>query len=951
MPPRVFAFDLLLENVRELSEKTNIHAVDFKLLDFPTVSVLLKPARKTRKKSTRKVGGDADTIKSHQPKSSGKSYCKGKSVVFEMDPEELFRELKRIPLKISVRRADMPESNSAEVSNDPLKLGVTVKDGGLIDLSKMAASMEALVASEQQLPGSQTKSQYTSWRRYHSRDMIVMNESVGESIRLCVKYGLVCIGDNGDYGCGCRSGGGDRGVQKRVCQEKSRQKEEDDIVGSEEKKVVGNDEIGQQLSEKEVNLQCQPQEKRMLLSLSPPSLSDCKPQPSSHSDVASCSKDGDRVSADQSHTTERISISPSINANTRPTGRVIHGEVLPHTALSTEVTSVDGVDHSVKESQMYIPNSVCPPPLYYHSRQEDKNETIHSWQASERHCATQSDSIGHNVQQDYVDWSLIAQYDQTNCPITTHLKTQEPNPTDITPPLTIHGTTTPLKCLPLLSALVEELVHIASDRAASKEKIETTSTVSQTENLTVAETRIYPAKIRRVRKTTIAGGCGGRFVRECCVVKKPAKKLVPSNKSVLYPPDIPHKQKQYLSLKLGRKAVSFNRVAPPQAKQAEVIVKKQKVSKSVQVEKKRKRTGKVSTAGGNLDRADDTKRPHFVKKLEVFIPTQSPATTLSPSSTSDDQNSLTSSTTATVHRNMNKISVETQTEEERGGLDFVPPPESVIENSVQTLDRELVDELHNETDETSSESHNGMQIIPSKDPTFSNSASNSVSTPLLPQFTPNPSNSIALSHTVIEPEESSHAPGAALSVSSHGTSTPPPVHRKTLQARRADTQSQGDGELRLSKEKFASTSDVRSHLPESPLLRSMAMKGSLTSLHGTNLHPADSIIPENTLQQNTNREDSVMYDSFMSTEMLASATGAKSILPQHCREGVVYLATSQGSLISEPCRQGPSNEEERKGGLIEGEEAAEQDIESGDYSDDFESRTTECTCSTSSSTD
>ena len=1210
---RVFAFDFVVENVRELTEKGHVCAVDFKLLDFPTVSVSLREAGQTDENSTEQISKSKSRRKPVR--------IKGKSVVFEMDPAELFRELKRTPLKVRLRRADTSELNCSE--------DATTSGGeGFLDLSK---TVEALVRA---LPGSENK-----LCKYRGRATVVLS---GGSVtgpttlaRLRVRYGLVCSGDAEDDGVQDRGEGsatpnkmsqqcevsereveGDRVVEHRVTRKEpdtqrevkgdgvighrvrrkdtqrevkgdgvighrvrrkdtqrevkgdgvighrvrrkdtqrevkgdgvighrvrrkdtqrevkgdgvighrvrrkdtqrevkgdgvighrvrrkdtqrevkgdgvighrvrrkdtqrevkgdgvighrvrrkdtqrevkgdgvighrvrrkdtqrevkgdgvighrvrrkdtQREVKGDGVIGHRvrrkdtQREVKGDSVIGHRVTTGEEELDAQPDRREKTLLFA----TQTSHRSSYTKDESECHK-----------TTETVTTSSTVGANTKMSDRApCSVELSPSGTTRTTSASVDCSHHSagesVRESQVYIPNSVCPPPLYYHSanRREKRGRV-----GSDGRCVESESVAAQRIQQGHVDWSAVARYDRSNCPITTHLKTREKKDR-VTVPLSTVATTTPtipsspLRCLPLLSALVEELAHLDrhaasssernTDRPASREKAERVSTASQIEGEKRAgsreiegekragsretegekragsretegekragsretegekragsretegekragsretegekragsretegekragsretegekragsrSVRARPGKIRRARNAT--GGRRRNFVRECCAVRKPAKKMIPAHKSVLYPLDISHKHRQQSTQKRVRGS-PVHRVAHT------LTYVKREDAKAKCVPKER---GKPCARGSNSGKSVLTRQTDGARRLEVFIPTLYQS---SPTPSSTRSSSL---TMVAVDRGTTGISVETQTKSSRD-LDQPPPPPplpqplTITERSVQTSDTEPVcDEPRGEEEgETiigvaSSRRRAGGEA--SGDLTRVN---RHVSPTLTPHSSPSPS-------TTDRPlVDTSCTPPPAVPALS-----PTPCEQRTLQEKRQEAitrSTESVGVSRLSKVKSVSTGDVRARFPDSPLLHSTAMRGSLVSLHELTLQQARRSVPDDdTLRLNTELSlTQESHGSSVGTQVLASR--AEGALLGHCREGGVYLATSQGSLANDPCRPGVKGEDARfeggrgdESGVTVGTRGDEGSGGSGDYSEDFE---------------
>ena len=411
---------------------------------------------------------------------------------------------------------------------------------------------------------------------------------------------------------------------------------------------------------------------------------------------------------------------------------------------------------------------------------------------------------------------------------------------------------------------------------------------------------------------------GGGFIRECCMAVRSRKKLVPSNKSVLYPPDIKHKQRCQKRLKGGKLAATPLRKPPSHGKQVTI--------KRKQARKESDNSSMALPETESVGLVDTHPSSTSIKKLELFVPIapQSPAALSSPSVSNDS--SAVSPTM--VRREMIRMNAETQTE---GIADGGEEMASAREQSVQTETGSLVQ--NSETCDvvvTGSSDSGTAPTLPS---------SNLSPIPVLESTSLQGNSPHSLLFPPSQLEEDSPSPNSSpLSL---------PVKGSRWEERRQSDAPQSLPKFKLSRHKFSSTGDVRAPLPESPLLRS-TMKDSLTFLHETGLHAE---CPENALQmigRSLNAAGSQTFDSFMSTDMLATV-GERGILPKHCREGIVFLATSQSSLASET-GEGGLLEGTEESGMVAGNKTSKElseevkekvtetaeTTEEADYSDDFE---------------
>ena len=958
----LFAFDFIVENVCELRESDNVHAVEFKLLDFPTVSVALGP-RKTREQRSRTFHHAEGTSKPRtaaQRADSNKSVRKGKSVTFRIHPTELFRNLRMAPLKVRLQRSSATENPTTD---EELKLGATLPDEGVLDLSEMLATMEALVASE-----NLYKKEKSTIKCSTKDSITIKNDASTKLTKLHVKVRLVCFRDEErnmpseipervfenregthvadheerqhlpspekaeeqmslktpsphlsvakphsplDVG---HIDVDDRDGRRRgsVLVEEQDHPSSENHEKTEERMVPSSSEVKSQSANFDVdhvddrdgrNRECVSAEEQDHPSLenaektedgmpltSP--LSEPKPE-STNLDVGLVVVVGDNVSSkctesDQNEGSARIVHEDNCNTNSIP--------MYDASGPKSSTTTIDSHTSSSENTEVYIPNSMCPPPLFYHSQQDNLHtqHTVSCWKplpmstagplsTDEVWCESVAQTDG------YSDWSVLAQYDHTSNPITTQLKRQKK--CDKVVHTRVADNSDIVRNLPLLSVLMEEISYLnsqLSNRTVEKKEPKTVSTSSQTEKSLKPETKLVrQEKVRQhVRK---GGGRGGGFVRQCCKAVTSRKKLIPSNKSILYAPDIVHKQRAFLSQKKS-KSVKF--ADSPPRKPAD-----HKKQRKTICDQPKSCTDAKSFAGSSNSESVQPVNPNPTVKLDVHVSTtshdQSPTLLSSPPSMSS------ASPPTMVRREMRRVNAETQTEEIEKDEQKAT---TAREQSVQTE----CEEVRNETwkDEADTSSRGGVTPAPSSTPTHTQSIEAATRT-----LSPQPS-LIVLPAEV----EERNLPHQSL------TSSPrlPLLETSSrLQERRQSDGAQSLPKFRSSRQQFSSMRDIRTALPESPLL------------HSTTLHTD----PDTVLKS----AESQTFDSFLSTTDLVGAVEERGVLPllsKHHQEGIVFLATSQCSLPSYRGNGGQCDETEELG-VGASTEMVEDDGED-DYSDDFE---------------
>ena len=921
----LFAFDFIVGKLSDVCEEDQVHAVAFKLLGFPAVSVALVNGKKQRHVGP--SGAGQSTIRLN----------KGKSVVFETDPKELVQGLKETPMEVFLLSSGNATS-SLTPSHQPWTSPWVGR--GVLDLSHMAMSLESVVVPESL---HQNKSQM-SHCIFSGRGTIELTDGAGRKVaRLRLKCRLACVSDY---------------TPQKVDEASSGMLHEHSEAPGRENEASPKPE-------------CREKEERGHGSLSP---------------------------------------------NSDPSPTHVH---VPTSQLGAGTTATDHLNGVVND--IYLPNSVCPPPLFYHSGSK-ANKHLHSQpQPPSSEGAMHSAPLyTHSIWcestaqgEGYDHWSVLAQYDQSTHPLTTQFR-------DLNPPLEgVHPkepaaaqTEEPalIRHLPLLSGLLEELSCLHSRVEPAKRLPERVSTSVQTESVAKAG----PKPERKKRISFSHNTTRGRFVRECCQPAKPVVKLVPRNKSVLYPPDIQRKRRRIGLAKeklKGRDLTIPARQLPASKERAIVAITKTAARKRSECED-------YSTTGGDKTKPAEGAFSPF-RKLEVFIPCvpQSLSPSLSPSLSNGSSPSPSISPSPSkgstmfpslLRREMATLNAEIQTEgpvekEEREGVATVPslqtgPVETIEGKEVPVTPEE--EELESEDEKSHTQfftlaasqkewalpaQQSGNSAVESQDKPKDMTHPQSTEAPVMPKsedlvcedrelnnqllttsasqkesVLPVPQNeSSTVQLDRVEKASSPQSVDSARYVQS--TRTSPTIGGSKWRQRRGSDVVHSLSRFNLSRRKFSSVGDI-STAAGSPLIHSLR-----TSLPCV-LEATASSVDLSRLQTVRSRSHDVgsqTFDSF--TDMLETGDGQGILLKKRLGNSLVYLASSQSSVTSEGgwCErigegeEGVVKEEEEEGGEEEGrregggvimrreekeglgsearmaepEEGSDQEV---DYSDDFE---------------
>ncbi len=555
---------------------------------------------------------------------------------------------------------------------------------------------------------------------------------------------------------------------------------------------------------------------------------------------------------------------------------------------------------------LYLPNSVCPPPLFYHcppappclphARTEavdfpEVSLSSHSFPVprlcGDLHLGGSSSAMQH--------WTAVMAHDQRNHPIAS--VEENGGITKQTPSHDQCQANRDVKTggLPLLTALLEELAllksHIDSVQSQPRSTVPVASSRKEPEKATKClQTDFTPtptigADVLPSSQTTSNSpssppppslpshrhrqGRSKRFLRECCGGKFTSSPRVPKRKSVIYGADILHKHRKGV-LSAGPGTTRGHSARKPKTKATNVCSTPEQGSK---------RVGKVKQSAPQPKDFDHsipkehgtppgTELPHrpvssssSVRKLEVFIPQVTPE----------------ADTPAEI--NVSRSSVESV--------------ESQISFEAQT------NETQQEDGESKVVSHQlQTSQLQSRMSTGSTSLSNVSSKEL-------ELHACKSHHSVVS------QPGSACSLQV-APSSPPPLSPPRLSSSEIDQLRESESELAMTPLPSEATSPKPETLPPTSRDVSIVVIDASTPRR-TSVSPAPTLVPSRFLSGRRlsmdlgspgtlnrkhgsflNVAGSQTLESFMSMDSLDIA--ASTVLPKHQRGGVVYLASSQSSF-------------------------------------------------------
>ena len=488
----LFAFDFIVEKLSDVQKLDQIQGVAFKLLDYPTVPV---PLTNTHSLAERRP--------SDVPARCSVKLNKGKSVVFEMNPNELSLGLGETPVEILLLTSGAAEDDTRPLLPSQLSPSPIVGRGEL-DLSHVAAHLDAAV---KHLHACRLHRKPDTVETRHTVECM---DSDGRAVaRVRVKCRLACI------------------------------------PGRQKKGNVSN-EIKNRVSDKE-NTTTAAQLKCQEMALEPP-VRGIAPR-----DVCSGVT---HIPGKEKEKRKKSKLESAEERNGRPLLQECKLSYPPFPVTSHEL-ACNYENTCEKLGGGYVPNLVCPPPLYYHSEIKAKehlhSETLscNSTNESAGHAGVYFDGIAQAESRDH--WSVVARYDHASHPLTTQyedLPIQDATRSNETAAVSIQQETSQ-RHLPLLSGLLQELASLQANTKSfqqAKKSPDTISTFVQTENVEQkVEQSKKGSKIKTASHRTLTSHRipRSRLMRECCQPKKAQGKLVPRGKSVIYPPDIKRKCRKY----------------------------------------------------------------------------------------------------------------------------------------------------------------------------------------------------------------------------------------------------------------------------------------------------------------------------------------------------------------------------------------------------------------------
>ena len=319
-----------------------------------------------------------------------------------------------------------------------------------------------------------------------------------------------------------------------------------------------------------------------------------------------------------------------------------------------------GVESQQSELQtlaacIYLPNAVCPPPLFYYSgpKPHDLEKTGGFVQPTVQHAEVVNDNVGCVSDSAQSHWSVLMAHDQASHPLTVQhspCRTTNSVETGSSTNSALHDKR--VTSLPLLSALLEELSVLQSQILPPAERTTEIPKLEPQKASKCLQTDIQlndgpdSFSVQKVQESTkqdspqctahqhSGTGHGRKFLRECCMIKHPSALRVPKHKSVIYPPDIARiKRKNFQKVK---HSTNVARLPPGMQKGTRTAVESQKQPKhsSKMCSSDDSITREISE---KVDIMRDTSAEivsSAVRKLEVFIPQASHSTESSQASSS-----------------------------------------------------------------------------------------------------------------------------------------------------------------------------------------------------------------------------------------------------------------------------------------------------------------------------
>ena len=824
----LFSFDFILEKISNVRNKCLCPGVVFLLMDFPPVLIHLRqvgtPATDSSKR-LENIGGVPHKIR------------RGKSCLMEIRPKELLKELRERGAEVVLLDLQCEGSDPKVIGRAPLNLSAT--------LSSLEEAMR-------------TNKLLTENARYCRQSVHVLDTANEMVATVVVKHRLSNI---------------DSSVRNHI----TGRMEHSHIHGNQSR--TEHSHIHYATNTPEITV------------LSAAKASPQKERSDQHvrSSAGTLAREKHRTSSQIGSDTALAVNSytcPKIHSNeaTKPlkNSECAEFSTPPQSCSGSEgrVCCISKEDSNAEEDPerlaMYLPNSVCPPPLLYCS--EPKPQAEVTWQSEFRSSTTvgtvttKEPYLASNIDTVANHWSVVMAHDHCSYPITVTrngLSKDEVKSTQPSAP-----------ALPLLTALLEELsilkTHIQLPRTTDnvtaspkREKTEKATQCLQTDNIPDSTSTGIAHEVKKECITKPPQQAKVQFVRECCLRKHgySGSRRVPRNKSVIYPPDIARNRRKPRPKKASSALHSVKISEKPSATASRS--KRRVEGRIISGQKTARRPSRLETREAPVSNAqvpvEKIVSSPTVRKLEVFIPQVSYTASLRSSEANtpvmgsgtslhiaDEPKERSDAQTQTQNDNQDSREMKDNATSTSISLENVSK-NSNIEASLQTTDHETYSEKLSEHEELNEEQ------------------------------------SVRVSET--------HSQTATENIDI--------VITQHSNARR--------GSLQLSQ------------VCPSPILTRVAVDDSATAL---SLPISAQFKPGSLLSIGSQ----AAYDSFMSIDSLDVA--AKAVLPKHRREScVVYLATSQSSVEIDGVG------DEKDNSVSEAERISTQEdscLEAYEYSDDFE---------------
>ena len=287
-------------------------------------------------------------------------------------------------------------------------------------------------------------------------------------------------------------------------------------------------------------------------------------------------------------------------------------------------------------SVIYLPNAVCPPPLFYRSdpKPQDVKRPDCFIQCTNRHEVI-NDNTDCVTDSEQSHWTVLMAHDQSSHPLVVKNNPGLVHASDPVKSGSASNLVLPhdknLTSLPLLSALLGELSILQSH--ISQPTLQTTTVPNKVEPETVSkclQTDMYiqppVCKLHKNKQNDTSQHTlhrhfktdhSSKFFRKCCMPVHPNALRVPKHKSVIYPPDIARVRRRNF---LARKAANAERLPPGMQRGATKRTEKQAQLKPILATKECSNESSIATLAEEKVSKKETSAQTAMRKLEVFIP-------------------------------------------------------------------------------------------------------------------------------------------------------------------------------------------------------------------------------------------------------------------------------------------------------------------------------------------